>query len=457
LLRFANESERLLGKQLRYDASEQYAYMRAVQLAPIPNPVVMDLLLAHVTLFMETARMPNRSDVIARVRDHRRFGPAVSERRLEAEFHACSNHAYTAFQINHSLLNNRIIYMLHNNTHEASILGEALLNLPGMYLSTFHTSGNMLDPQIPMRVSRFIVPETALDGMVDYITALKSHHFVNQCTCFVLEDARASVNLNTYIAGKHEQFFTIAPISRDPSLVKTSHVNLRANNEKSSAFIQFIERERKDNIGMILEKMLSPYTFSMARQDSWISSIARTASVSEKVASNVVEAVTREYSFSIPDPRAFYHVNPQVPGFTRVFFLSRGVVSSLERDAMHQIFPAMFSTTVRGAHGVDDATMFMAYLPRGELERAVSLVTKMLPGVRTNQIISSMLFKTEYRILGWLQDGKYDAASRAVDMFTAAVPKLASGEWSAAQFQKNVIVPATTMFESTVESKRVET
>jgi hypothetical protein len=454
LLRFANESERLLGKQLRYDASEQYAFTRAVQLSPVPRPVFMDLLLAHVNIFMETARMPARADVIATALGHRRFSPNATERRLDAEFQSCSNHAYTAFQLNQSLLNNRIIYILHDNPPRSAFLGEVLLNLPGMYVSTFHSSGNMIDPRNPTCISRLILPGAALDGVLDYIGTLQSHHLVNQCKCFVLEDARASVNFNTYIAGKHEQFFTIAPISRDPSLVKTSHVDLHANDEKSSAFIQFIERERKNNIDMIIDKMISPFTFAMARQDSWISSMARTAGVSEKVASNVVDAVTREYSFAIPDPRAFYHVNPQVPAFTRVFFLSRGVVSSLERDALHQVFPAMFSMTCRGAHGADDATMFTAYIPRGELERAVSLVTKMLPGVRTNKIISSMLFKTGYRTLGWLRDGKYDGASRAVDMFTAAVPKLASGEWSAAQFQKNVIVPAKAMFEATVQAKK---
>jgi hypothetical protein len=215
----------------------------------------------------------------------------------------------------------------------------------------------------------------------------------------------------------------------------------------SSEFLARVVAEGRKEIQAFADKAVSPFTLNATRYDSWLATMASEAHVSQSIARRWLDLLTHEYRYLSPEPRIAWMFNPNVGAMSRLFILTRGNHTSSDRVKMAAMFPASFSALLRGIR-TPDMTFWLAFVPRGQLERSINIAYRIAPEARFAIAIESPLGRIGYKSMCWFDGSGCGRAVDAIQRYTAAVPRVARGEWSIAKFQAEVTRPVEDILNS---------
>ncbi len=450
LVRYSAENERLLGKQLRYDAAEQWAFHKAIELAPVPEPPVFDLLYAFTARDIETKEVPARQWLIDRVVAAPRFAASYTAARVTAAFPAFSNLCWAGRQTDLSLVGHRYVYLLFTPSQRSSNIDwDALLHVPGMYLGLFKTQGALLQGgEVGQSyVARFSIPSAALEAMLEYFSALAANGFFTSHHAYFLGESWFTVNYNCYVPNPSAPAFVVGPLRDEPDLLQRVVVSYSSTPARSAEFLARMVAEGLREVRAFIDKATSPFSLNAARYDSWLATMANEARVSPEVARRWLDLLVNEYGYLISDPRNTYLFNLHASPLTRLSIITRANLASSDRARMVALFPASASATLRGIR-TPDVTFWNAYVPPGQLERAMRLVYQLAPEARPSVVLDTPLVRLGYKNFGWFDGDGFARAIDAIQRYTAAVPRVAKGDWTLSQFQREVTRPVEESFNS---------
>ncbi len=451
LVRYAAENERLLGKQLRYDAAELWAFNKAIEQLAVPEPTIIELLYAHTDSFLKRGELPGRNWLIERVSSSPQFGPAPSTRKLGELFPLFSNIAFLTFQSNISLVNKRYLYLIFSPAPKyTNIDWEAIFHFPGLLLSVYKIQGPLCEVENETGTSyevRFIVPATALDPLLDFLAKLASYGFFSSHHVYIYADGLMTVNFNSYIPDPSSPAFTINPIRQETNLFLSKKIDFSTAPNGAARFLSCIVNEGRRGMSAFIDKVCSAFSVSMARHDSWLPSLAKLAGISPVVAKRWLDLILHQHEFIVPEPRCSYLFNPHVPAFSRLLFLTPANISSTDRSRLAAVFPSSFSSLMRGIK-TPDQMLWRAHIPRNQLYPTMRLLHELSPESRPAIIVNNPLVKIGMSVLGWFDGNGFDSVTAAIDRFTSAVPRLASGEYNVSKYQNATSKPMEELYRS---------
>ncbi|NMC04379.1 MAG: hypothetical protein GYA24_04165 [Candidatus Lokiarchaeota archaeon] len=443
LVRYSAENERLLGKQLRYDAAEQWAFHKAMELAPVPRPAVVELLLASSQLSMQAPGPPSREAIVEQALRNGRFTASPSANMFKDAFPTFSNIAFVALQLDISMIGKRYVYAFITPSPRASKLDwEALLRFPGMAFGIDQVQG-AIEPgegMHPTVFARFAVPTTALDAIAEYFTALEDCGLAASIEAYHATDAWFTVNYNCYVPHPASPAFTIDPIRADPSLFISQPIDLSISPARSKAFLDTIAREDVAGIHRFVRKAGSPFSFDAGRHDSWLTTLASQARTSCVVARRWHDLLAIQHRFLVPDPRNTYIFMTHVPVMTHLSLAIPGQVPAAARSRFLASFPASISSALGGVH-VPDTTLIKVFVPRKQLHGAIQMAYREFPGARPYMELAARMPIAGYDPLAWFDGTGYAGAVSAIQKYTSAIPNVAKGAWSTARFVQEVERP----------------
>ncbi len=451
LRRFSSENERLLGTELRYDAVEFWAFNKAMERLSLPEPTLVELLFAHTAHFLKNCELPSKGYTFEQAISRPRFGNPPTMNQLSQSYPAFVNFTYLAIQANISLIKKRYVYFFFVPAPEFKGLDwDVLFRIPGMFLTVHECQGSlMLEDEGIGRVclARYIVPMGSIEKLLEFLSALATHGFFSSHREYVCSDGFFTVNFNSYVPYKMQPAFTIDPIRKDPDLLLSTMLEYNASPQDADDFLSCVVKEGTKEIRAFIDKAYSSFSISMARHDSWLSSMARMANVSQITAKRWLDLLTNQSKFLVPEPRCSYLFNPLVPAFSRLIFMMQTNITATERTRLAAMFPSSFSTTLRGIK-TQDLIYWLVYVPRGQLNRVIRLVNETVPGFNMALIIKNPLVKIGMTTLGWFDGKGYDNATAAIQQYTNAVPLLARGEYSLSMYQNRVTRPIEEIYSS---------
>jgi hypothetical protein len=450
LVRYSAENERLLGKQLRYDAAEQWAFHKAIELAPVPGPAVIELLYAFSAQYLEIREPPARQWLIDKVVAAPRFANSHTAARISAAFPAFSNLSFAGKQVDVSLTGHRYMEVIFTLSESSSNIDwGALLNIPGMSLGLFKTQGAVMQGgEVGQSyLAPFSVPSVAIDAMFEYLSTLAATGIFVSYHAYIIGDGWWTVNYNCYVPHLSSPMFLVNPVRDEPDLFLRSMINYSSTPERAAMFMACVVAEGYKQIRAFVDKATSPFSLNAARYDSWLATMANEARVSSDVARRWLDLLDEEYKYLISDPRSTYLFTPRIGAMTRVAIIMRGNLTSSDRARMAALFPSSYSASLRGVR-IPDVTLWMAFAPQGQLERTMHLVYQLAPEARPSVVIDNPLVRFAYHNIGWFDGTGYARAVDAIQRYTAAIPRVARGEWTIMQFQRDVTRPVEESFNS---------
>jgi hypothetical protein len=451
LRRFSSENERLLGKELRYDAVEFWAFNKAIERLSLPEPTLIELLYAHTAHFLKNCDIPSKGHTFEQVTSRPRFGSPPPMNQLSQFYPAFVNFTYMGIQANISLIKKRYVYFFFVPAPEFRNLDwYVLFRIPGMFLTVHECQGGLMlggEGIGQVCLARYIVPMDSIEMLLEFLSALAAHGFFSSHRAYVCSDGLFTVNFNSYVPYKMQPAFTIDPIRKDPDLLLSTMLEYNADPRDADDFLSCVVKEGTKEIRAFIDKAYSSFSVSMARHDSWLSSMARIANVSPITAKRWLDLLTNQFKFLVPEPRCSYLFNPLVPAFSRLIFMTQTNMTATERTRLASMFPSSFSTTLRGIK-TQDLVYWLVYVPRRQLNHVIRLVNEVAPGFNMALIIKNPLVKIGMTTLGWFDGKGYDKATAAIQLYTNAVPLLARGDYSLSEYQNRVTRPIEEIYST---------
>ncbi len=450
LVRYSAENERLLGKQLRYDAAEQWAFHKAMELVPVPEPVVYDLLYNFLVQQLGTHELPARQWLIERAVASPRFAASYTTKQVSDAFRAFTGASFVSKQLDVSLTGYRYAFVFFTpSARPTAIDWDALLHVPAIYVGLYTLQGSTMRGGEDGRsfIARFCVPPTAMDALLEYFSALAAHGFIATYHVYVCSDGLWTANFNCYVPHPSAPSLVVGPARDEPDLFLRSQIEYSSPPARAAAFMARVVAEGYKQIRAFLDKVTSPFMLTAARYDSWLSTLASEARISPDVARRWLGLLVDEYRYVYPDPRNSYAFNLSTSPLTRLCITTRGNITPADRTRMCMLFPGTYSAMLRGAK-TPDATIFNTVVPHGQLERSVRLVGQIAPEARASVIVATPLVRLGFRNFAWFDGDGFSQAITAIERYTRAVPRLAS-EWTFGQFRRNVTEPVEAALNST--------
>ena len=451
LVRYSAENERLLGKQLRYDAAEQWAYHKAIEHAPVPSPAVMDLLHAFAAAQAATRDVPARQWLIDRALAVPRFAPGYTATQIEDAWAAFTKFACIGRQPDVSMTGHRYVYVYFTPApRHASADWGSLLRIPGMSLGHSRLQGGPLDggETGTTHVARYGIPVDALDALFDFFSTLsRAGAFVTH-RIYILGDAMYTVNYNCYVPAPEGPALVLAPLRDEQDLFLCTVLRFSCPPGRRARFMAWVAGEGLRAVREFTSKACSPFVLSAARYDSWLAGMAAEARVTPAVARRWLDALVKEHAYLVPDPRCTYLFNAQVGALTRLHVLAKGGnKTGSGRARIAKLFPSTFTSWLRGARVADELAC-VALVPRGQLERASRLVHEALPGARLAIDMGSPSTQFGYKAMGWLDGTGTSRAAPAIDALAVAARRVVTGEWPLSQYLRDAVQPVEDSFNA---------
>lgn len=458
LLKFTNENERLLQHQLRIDVAETWGLAKAIESLPTPDPLTIAILHACGKIFVDTAELPKRTDVIDYIAEHPLF-MAFTSKKIDKEFALAKKLFYCQYQFDASWIGKKYVHLVFTPSKTfANFDWNTMLSIPGVFIRLNWYQGDLLgDARGKSRsaIAWFLLPSTAVEPFVAFVDTM---HMVGMFTAhdvLVGTDILPTVNYNTYVVDATKPCFTIDPIKDEPDLFISNIVEQGRSPADASAFLETLMQNDFKRIRALIDKLNSSFSIKEGRHDSWYQTIAEIAGIHERTATHWLNLLTRERAVLVPEPRSTYYFHASIPVAIRLEFFTRATMSTGERRVLAKAFPATSSVKTRSVND-EDVIIWNVLVPRGKSEAAIDFITSIEPSARVAMHFANLqqAFGTLHSLLHWFDGTGYDQIIPFITTCTATLPRLATADMTTTQFRHACHDPAQVALEAIENSSR---
>ncbi|HME53394.1 MAG TPA: hypothetical protein VKM55_14315 [Candidatus Lokiarchaeia archaeon] len=443
LLRFTNENERLLKHQLRIDVAETWGLAKSIEYLPSPDPTTIAILHASASMFMETAELPGKKAILDYIDVHPFFG-AIPRSRIDKEFPRAQGLFHCQYQFDASWIGKKYVLLVFMPSPRFKDLDwGTMFSIPGVFVRLNWYQGDMLGESQGMprtAIAWFMLPNDAVDSFVDLVRVMHQSGMFAAHDVLVDADVMAAVNYNTYVVDEARPRFTIDPIKDEPGLFLSRVIERKGD---SAAFLAKFMQDNPAKMRAFIDKLASSFSIKAGRHDSWYQVIAEIAGIHERTAARWLDLLTWQHPVLVPEPRTTYYFHSTIPVTARLEFTTRSTMTAREQQTLAKAFPA---TSRVGGRSIDrkDSAIWNVLVPPGQVEAAIDLVSGIEPSARIALHVANLhdTFGTMHSLLHWFDGTGYDQLTPFIEACTAAVPGLASGTITTAQFRHACHDPA---------------
>lgn len=452
LLKFTNENERLLQHQLRIDVAETWGLAKAIELLPTPDPLTIAILHACGKIFVDTAELPKRTDVIEYIVEHPLF-IAVTSKKIDKEFAPAKKLFYCQYQFDASWIGKKYVLLAFTPSKAyANFDWNTMLSIPGVFIRLNWYQGDLLGYTRGMSrsaIAWFLLPSNAVEPFVAFVDAMRKAGMFTAHDVLVNTDVLPTVNYNTYVVDATKPCFTIDPIKDEPDLFISNVVEQGRSPADASAFLEILVQNDFRRIGALIDKLNSSFSIKEGRHDSWYQTIAEIAGIHERTAMHWLNLLTREHAVLVPEPRNVYYFHAVIPVAIRLEFFTRATMSTSERRALAKAFPATSSAKTRSVNS-EDVIIWNVLVPRGKSEAAIDFITSIEPSAHVAMHFANLqqIFGTLHSLLHWFDGTGYDQIIPFINTCTATLPRLATAAMTTTQFRHACHDPAQAALDS---------
>ena len=461
LLRFTNDNERLLQHQFRIDVAETWGLAKAIEALPTPDPVTMAILHGCGSIFLATAELPQRQDVITYITEHPLFA-SIPATRITKEFARATRLFYCQYQFDVSWIGKKFVHLAFTPSPRfAGFDWNALFSIPGAFVRLNWYQGDLLGEArggARSAIAWFLLPASAVGPFIELVQAMHGAGMFAAHDVLVGTDILITTNYNTYIGDSTRPRFTIDPVRDDPELFLSNSVELAKTPAEASVFLETVVQNRFDQMRRFIDRLNSSFTIIEGRHDAWYQTLAKIAGVNDKKAAKWVELLTRENPVLIPEARTNYLFHPTIPVAIRMAFFTPSLMNTGDRLALARAFPMSSSVKARAVND-EDVLIWNVLVPQGQVEAAIDCITSAEPSARVAMHFANLqqTFGTLHSLLQWFDGTGYEQLNSIIETCKGNVGGFASGSMSAAQFRRACHDPAQTTLDRIERSFSSET